>query len=132
MPFALKRRLLYSNGDTIDLLAIEAEAKMEKLRERIAIDEGRVERNYKDLQLLSQLLEDDGQQMMADRQAESAIRESREALREALAACRSVAKASRQRAMQEVEVLREAIDAREKETGREREEREGSMLRTIE
>jgi hypothetical protein len=42
LPFSLKRRLISANSESIELLSIEAESKMDKLREKIAADEGKV------------------------------------------------------------------------------------------
>ena len=45
-PFAIHRRLILSNAEALDHLAIEAECRLDKLRERVAADEAKVERNY--------------------------------------------------------------------------------------
>ena len=49
LPFAAKRRLLNANSEIVDSLQIEVEGKLEKLKERITLHEGRIAKNYIDL-----------------------------------------------------------------------------------
>ncbi len=46
LPFASKRRLVTSNAEAVESLGMEVEGKLEKLKERVALHEHKVERNY--------------------------------------------------------------------------------------
>lgn len=46
LPFAIKRKLLSANAEAMDVLCVEVDGKMDKLREKIAVDEGKIGHNY--------------------------------------------------------------------------------------
>jgi hypothetical protein len=120
LPFANKRRLVSTHAEAIDAMAIEAEAKMDKLKERIMLDERKVERNYQELELVKQEVEQECQRLLNDREVDSLAKARRETVKDTFQQCKTKNASLSQRVAQEVGVLREGLSACEREVQREK------------
>lgn len=84
MPFAHQRRLILSNAEAIDHLAIETDCKLDKLSERVAADEAKVQRNYLELEQLANDIDQQCHKLLNEKQIDSIIRNQKENVKAAL------------------------------------------------
>lgn len=63
--------------EIMENLTIETQSKLEKLKEKISLDEERIERNYQELELVSNEIEENCKDLLRDKEIENILKVKR-------------------------------------------------------